>query len=266
MSDSPFENSPPPAYASVLAEWWRDLLIATAFLTRLPIRLSGEPGLDSLARAARAFPVVGLGIGLAGGVIFAAAMALGIHPLLAAFVSVGATAMLTGALHEDGLADVADGFGGGNERDDKLRIMRDSRIGTFGVLALILSVLLRGSALAALGTPATVTAALIACHAASRAFVVVVMNREPLARGDGLAATAGRPDATVAIWALGIGAGLGLLTLGVAAPITLAAGALAAWIMARLAHRQIGGYTGDVLGATQQLAEAAMLIAVVAQT
>jgi len=264
MRDSPFEKSPPPAYVGVLAEWWRDLQIAMAFLTRLPISLPGEAGLDSLARAARAFPIVGLGIGLAGGLVFAVAMWLGIHPLLAAFVSVGATTILTGAIHEDGLADLADGFGGGASREDKLRIMRDSRIGTFGVLALLLSVLLRGSALAALGTPTMVTAALVACHAASRAFVVVVMNREPLARDDGLAATAGRPDGTVTVWALAIGAGLSLVALGVAAPITLAVGALAAWIMARLAHRQIGGYTGDVLGATQQVAETAMLIAVVA--
>jgi adenosylcobinamide-GDP ribazoletransferase len=266
MSDSPFENSPPPAYVGVLAEWWRDLQIATAFLTRLPIGRPGEAGLDSLARAVRAFPIVGMGIGLAGGLVFAAAMWLGIHPLLAAFVSVGTCTILTGAIHEDGLADLADGFGGGASREDKLRIMRDSRIGTFGVLALLLSVLLRGSAVAALGTPAMVTAALVACHSASRAFIVVVMNREPLARDDGLAATAGRPEGTMTIWAIAIGAGLSLITLGVAAPITLAVGALAAWIMARLAHRQIGGYTGDVLGATQQVAETAMLIAVVAQS
>lgn len=265
MSDPPFEQKTPPPYAGIIAEWWSDLLIAAAFLTRLPIRLPGEPGPDALARAARTFPIVGLGIGMAGGLAFAAAMALGLSPLLAAFVTIGAMVMLTGAMHEDGLADSADGFGGGGDRDGKLRIMQDSRIGTFGVLALILAVALRAGAVAAIGTPVAVMAALIACHAASRAFIVAVMSREPLARSDGLAVSAGRPESAVAYWAIGIGAGLCLLSLGVAAPLALAAGALAAWLMARLAYRQIGGYTGDVLGATQQAAEIAMLLAVVAQ-
>jgi adenosylcobinamide-GDP ribazoletransferase len=266
MSDSPYDPNEPIGATGAAAEWWADILTAAAFLTRLPIRVPGGRNLDSLARAARAFPIVGAGIGLVGGLMFALAMALGLHPLLAAFVTIAATSLLTGALHEDGLADVADGFGGGEDRDAKLRTMRDSRIGSFGVLALILTVILRGGALAALGTPTAVFFALIASHAVSRAFIVAIMNREPLARDDGLAATAGRPSSPGTGWAIGIGIGVALLALGLAAPVALGGGVAAAWGMARLARRQIGGYTGDVLGAAQQAVETVVLLAVVAQS
>ena len=266
MSESPLDRKPAPSLSADLLTWWTDARIAAAFLTRLPIKLPEETGLDALARAARAFSLVGIAIGLAGGAVYAIAMAIGIPPVLAALVAVVSLTMLTGALHEDGLADLADGFGGGTDRDRKIEIMRDSRIGTYGVLALIMSVVLRGGALAALGTPTAAMAALVAGHAVSRALVVVVMNREALARDDGLAATVGRPTAAAASWAIGIGAGIALVTLGIAAPVTLAAGAIAAWSVAWLARRQIGGYTGDVLGATQQVSEITMLLAVVAQT
>ncbi len=262
MSDDPQHenNGWPPR----LAVWWTDLKIATAFLTRLPIRLDDSGGLSALARAARWFPLVGFGIGLLGGILYALAVGLDLPPLLAAIVAAAATVAVTGALHEDGLADTVDGFGGGGDRDRKLQIMRDSRIGTYGVIALVLALGARVVALASFEDNGDAVAALILCEAASRALVVAVMQRAPLARSDGLAASAGRPAQATMLWALGLAGiiGLGLAYFdGVAAMV---AGAIVAWAITWLARRQIGGVTGDVLGAVQQGSAVAMLLALVA--
>jgi adenosylcobinamide-GDP ribazoletransferase len=247
-----------------LQAWWDDLRVAGAFLTRLPIATEGTPGLRALARATRAFPLVGLGIGLFGGITYAVASGLSLGAPIAAIIAVAALVVVTGALHEDGLADVADGFGGGRDRDDKLRIMRDSRIGTYGVIALVLALALRVAAIAAIERPGGVIVALIACHAASRAFIVAVMQREPLARDDGLAAGAGRPSQATALWALGLGAVIMLLCEIFTGIVAAAVGAGIAWAVAALARRQIGGHTGDVLGTVQQLTEIGMLLTIAA--
>lgn len=254
----------PAGPAAVAAAWWADLRLALAFLTRLPVPIDGLLPPTALARASRTFPLAGLIIGLIGGLVFALATALSLSSMLAAILAVAAIVAVTGALHEDGLADTADGFGGGATREDKLAIMRDSRIGSFGVLALILSVAARVASLAALGTPAAAFAALVAAHAASRGFLVAVMEREPLARSDGLAAGAGRPSRTGMLWALGLAALITIVVQGLAGIVALAVGVAVAWVLARLAQRQIGGYTGDVLGAVQQASEIAMLLAIVA--
>jgi adenosylcobinamide-GDP ribazoletransferase len=154
---------------------------------------------------------------------------------------------------------MADGFAGGGTPEAKLAIMRDSRIGSFGTLALIFSVLLRVAALASLADIGIVIAALVAGHAASRAAMTSVMHALPNARSDGLSAGVGRPDrlavgiglAVAAVAALLLLQGAGLLA------IILAGGAAAG--VAWLAQRQIGGQTGDVLGATEQIAQAAFL-------
>jgi len=250
-----------------LLAWWIDATTAAAFLTRLPIGGRQTVDLRALARASRTFPLVGIGIGLIGAIVYAVARGLSLDPALAAILVVAATALVTGALHEDGLADVADGFGGGADRESKLRIMRDSRIGSFGVIALVLSMSLRIAALAAIGATAGsagVLAALVACHAASRAFVAVVMEREPLARADGMAAAAGRPSQAAALWALGLGVVTMLLCERLSAVVALAIGAAVAWAIAWFARRQIGGYTGDVLGTVQQGTEIGMLLALAA--
>jgi len=247
-----------------LAAWWTDLKIAGAFLTRLPIRLGDSSGLSALAGAARCFPLVGLGVGLFGGTLYALAIALDLPPLLAAFIAVAATVAATGALHEDGLADTVDGFGGGGGRNRKLQIMRDSRIGTYGVIALVLALGARVVALASFEDNADAVAALILCQAASRALIVAAMRREPLARADGLAASTGRPSQTAMLWALGLGGFTALVLAGLDGVAALVAGAAVAWAIARFARRQIGGVTGDVLGAVQQGSEIAMLLALVA--
>jgi adenosylcobinamide-GDP ribazoletransferase len=218
---------------------------------------------SGIARASWAFPVVGALIGGLGAAVFALAGGLGVSPWAAALLAVGATAAASGALHEDGLADVADGFAGAFDREEKLAIMRDSRNGTFGTLALILSVGMRAAALAAIAAPWAVAAALIAAHAGARAGLPAVMRALPLARPDGLAAGAGAPEVATVTTGLGLAALIALVTLGPGIAVIAAfAGAAATAAMAALARRQIGGYSGDVLGAIEQVTEIAILLAV----
>src|ERR1700761_6834116 len=143
-----------------------------------------------MARAQRAFPLIGAIIGLAIGIVDRCLLAIGIPELAATALALGAGALLTGALHEDGLADVADGFGGGGDREKKLAIMRDSRIGTYGVLALLVSFVAKCSALASLPM-AEVIPALVAAHALARAVIPLVTINLPFARDDGLGKSAG---------------------------------------------------------------------------
>jgi adenosylcobinamide-GDP ribazoletransferase len=236
--------------------------VALQFLTRLPVGAPARWPPGALAASAPMFPLVGALIGAAAGLVFALATGLGLPPMLAALLAVAAQILLTGGLHEDGLADVADGFGGGRTRADKLRILRDPRLGSFGAMALMLALLARISALAALAEPGLVAAVLIVAGATSRAALPVIMATLAPARDDGLAASAGRPHPLRATAAVIIA----LLTAFVLLPPAMAAVGLiaaagGALIIARLARRQIGGHTGDVLGAAQQLAEIGVLLA-----
>jgi len=245
------------------AGWLDDLAAAGRLLTRLPFRLgSAEATAGRAGHPARCYPVVGVLVGVLAGLAYALAAWLALPPFAAALVALAAGMLATGALHEDGLADVADGFGGGRDRDRKLAIMRDSRIGSYGVLALILVLAARGGSLATLAAPGTVIAALVAAHAASRGGLAALMWALPPARSDGLAVATGRPGAADALAAAVLGAlpALLLLELDVALA-ALAATALLQAGLALLARRQIGGVTGDVLGAAQQLGEAAVLLA-----
>jgi adenosylcobinamide-GDP ribazoletransferase len=250
-----------PPRADDLARWWDEFRLAAGFLTRLPLGPGGAQAVGPLARASWAFPLVGLVIGLIGGFVYSLAAWLGVPALAAALLAVAATALATGALHEDGLADVADGFGGGADRAAKLAIMSDSRSGAFGVLALVLSVGLRAAALAALGDGGRVTAALVAAHALSRGLLPLVLRALEPARNDGLGAAAGRPEAANAWAAAGLGALIVLFALdwwrGV---VAIAAAALAAGLVGHVARRQVGGYTGDVLGAIEQVGEIMVML------
>ena len=243
-----------------------DLKVAAMFLTRLPVRIEGSFGLKDLAAAVWAFPLVGVLAGLTGGVGFTTASGLGLPPFAAAILALALMIALTGALHEDGLADTCDGFGAGPNRTRALEIMRDSRLGGFGGIALVLSLFARASAIAALAGPAQVTAVLVAAGAASRAAMPVVMLMQPSARDHGLAAVAGRPgrQRVGAGCALALGVALLALPLGTALRAGFALTAVAfftAWWLGR----RLGGCTGDTLGAVQQAAEIAFLFAVIAR-
>jgi len=237
-----------------------DFRLALGFLTRVPVSLVGPVAPDAMARSMRLFPLIGALIGAMTGAIYLLAARL-LPPLPAALLAIAFGMLLTGALHEDGLADCADGFGGGRDKDGKLAIMRDSRVGAYGALALILSVSLRASALISLNNPA---GALIAAHCLSRVCLPGLMLALPPASATGLAASAGRPSPA------GVAVGL-LVAALICAPLlrlhlaaVAAAAALASMAMALLARRQIGGYSGDVLGATEQVVEIAVLLVILA--
>jgi adenosylcobinamide-GDP ribazoletransferase len=239
---------------------WDDALLAVAFLTRLPVPAHGT---GDLARAAWAFPLAGLIVGGAGAAAVLAAAGSGLHPIAVALLALALMAVLTGALHEDGLADFADGLGVFG-RDRRLEVMRDSRIGAFGVLALIFMTGLKASALASLAGPGIAAAVLVAASALSRAAMVVTMAALGPARTDGLAKDAGRPPA----WAAGLAAALGLAALAPLIPIyggdvviVAAAGLAAGLFMCWAMHAAVGGHTGDTLGAQQQIVELAVYLA-----
>jgi len=250
-----------------LGTLWADLRTVLVCFTRLPV---GYPSPSRpLGPALWAAPVAGVLIGALGGLAFWLALKLGLPIFLAAVLAVALQLLATGAFHEDGLADVADGFGGGRDLERKLDIMRDSRLGTYGALALALLLLLRCGALAGLGAPEPAFWALIAAGAAGRAPLALVMRWLPPARRDGLGAGAGRPPVVAVELALALGTavllavflpvfgwGKALAALALVALVTLA------WVA--LSRRQIGGYTGDVLGALAVTAEAAVLLAAVA--
>jgi adenosylcobinamide-GDP ribazoletransferase len=230
--------------------------LALQFLTRLPLPGAVPYREGALAASVPLFPLVGALVGAAGALAYALASWLGLPPTIAAVLAVTTQMLATGGLHEDGLADLADGLGGGRTRAGRLAIMRDPRLGSFGALALVLATLTRVAALAALAGPWIVAATLIAAGAVSRATLPALMTALPAARADGLAAAAGRPHPLRAAAAGAIGvllAGLLLPAPAAALALVLALGALL--VVARLAQRQLGGQTGDVLGAAQQLAE-----------
>ena len=232
---------------------WTLLLAAVQALTRIPVTIPFGP--DTLRDATRYMPLVGLGVGIVTATVFAAART-GLPPVPAALLAVAATLLLTGALHEDGLADCSDGLGGGRTRTDALRIMRDSRIGVFGALALVLAIGIKATCLATLAHPAP---ALIAAAAASRFWTVLPPALLPYARESGMAAGVSAPGARNLVVAGLIGLAP-LLLLGPRAIPALLLPGLAALAFGAYARRRLGGYTGDVLGATQQLTELAVLL------
>jgi adenosylcobinamide-GDP ribazoletransferase len=240
----------------------RALLGAVSFLTRVPTG-TGTRAPGELARSVPWFPVVGAGVGLAVAAAYAGGRLL-LPPLPAATVAVVAGICLTGAFHEDGLGDTADAFAGGWDRDSTLRILKDPHLGTFGVLAVAASLLLRVGAVAALA-PAAALAALPAAHALSRAVAVATMTALPPAAGSGLGASSVLAlSRRRALSGAAAGLAVAVALLGVAALGAAAAAALAAFLLGRLATRRIGGVTGDVLGAVQQLAEILVLLAAAA--
>jgi adenosylcobinamide-GDP ribazoletransferase len=238
-----------------------DLRVALAFYTRLPLPASGAPAGEDLAQASWAAPVAGVVVGCVGALAYGLAYVLGLGPLPAAGLALVATVVLTGALHEDGLADTADAFGAGATPETRLVIMRDSRIGTFGACALILSLGLRWAALTSLAGPARVAAALIAAHAAARAMPVLLMRLAAPARSDGLSAEAGLPPADGVTAAALLALAALILALGLAHGFIAAALLILCLVALRqLALAKIGGQTGDVLGALEQVGEVAVLL------
>ncbi len=233
-----------------------DILTALALLTRLPVRASFRHS----ARAAWAWPLAGLAVGsiacLAGGL----AASMGIPSAIVAGLVVATQVIVTGAMHEDGLADCADGFWGGWDRARRLEIMHDSRIGAYGVLALVLGLGLRWASLAALIGAGHLWAPVLLAAVASRMTMLGLATGLPHARGDGLSVRTGRPGTRTFLGGM-VAGGIALALLAPAALVMVVVwGAILGVLCAAIARSKIGGQTGDVLGATQQIGEVGILI------
>lgn len=232
------------------------LRTAIGFLTRVPINTPRVV----IGSAAPWFPVVGALIGLVQGAVLVAAREL-LPPWPAAVLAVAAAALITGAFHHDGLADCADAFGGGWDVEQRMAILKDSRLGTYGTSALILAFAMEISVLASL-SPGQGFRALIAAQCTSRAIAVGVMYRAPLA-GDGLGASYAadlRPAGAATAALVGIAlAAVAFFGTWLAVP-AIGLAVVAAILVVGLAVRKIGGVTGDVLGAVQVMSALAILV------
>lgn len=242
---------------------WPEIKLCVGLLTRVPVRIDMPVSTSAVARASRWFPLVGLFIGAVTAATLYLCAALGVPDMAAALIAIGVSILLTGAIHEDGLADVADGFGGGFDRPRRLEIMRESRVGAYGVIALVLSIGLKAALLAAfLGAGLQVAAvAVIVAAMTSRLTPVLLMRCLAPARRDGMAVAAGMPDAASVrvAWGLSLAALL-LLSSWLAMLATVAAVLVVFAGLGALAARRIGGQTGDVLGASQQATELLVLL------
>lgn len=241
--------------------WINDFLVALVFLTRFPLRLHLNFGMSAVGSSVRCFPLVGFIVGGISGTVFLAALSGYLSPLVAALLAVGSQILITGALHEDAIGDVADGFGGGATKDKKLEIMRDSRVGTYAVVTLIILLGLKVAAISAFENPMTGFVALLAAAGCSRGMIALGMYILPPARKDGLGASAGKPPLVSVLFALFFSVAVPIAILG---PFVGSAALLAAAILPLLlgwiAYRQIGGQTGDVLGSLQQVSEVGFLL------
>lgn len=230
---------------------------AVSLLTRFPVSRRVDPA--GLAAAVPWFPVVGLAIGVVVAGTYAGLTQV-LPPVLAAALATLGGAVLTGAFHEDGLGDVVDAFAGGWTRERRLEILDDPRLGTFGVLAVAGTFVVRVTAIATLDAWSAL-ALLPAVHALSRLAGILLMRRLPLATPDGLGASyaarlGGTGEAAAGALAIVPAAALiGAWSVPAVALCALAAAVVGAW-----ARSKIGGITGDVLGATQQVAELALLL------
>ncbi|MCR9126247.1 MAG: adenosylcobinamide-GDP ribazoletransferase [Rhodobacteraceae bacterium] len=230
-----------------------DIAVALALLTRFPLPRIPDTAFARQASAVWAFGVAGAAIAVPAIALALIGLHLGLPAGLAAGLWLGLQVMLSGAMHQDGLADMADGLWGGWTAERRLEIMHDSRIGTYGVVALIL--VLGAMWQAGAAVLAQAPWALIAPAMLSRALLPAIMHMVPPARGDGLSRGVGRPGAAACSLALILAAvGSAAVVGALAIPVFLAMAALA-WAIARIARIRLGGQTGDVLGAVQQITE-----------
>ncbi|SMC80374.1 adenosylcobinamide-GDP ribazoletransferase [Rhizobium sp. RU36D] len=253
-----------------LRDYFADILRSIAFLSRFSVPARVFAGHDgSLSQTVRAFPAAGVLILVPSALSLLLLMELGADPMLAAIVALAIQTVTTGALHEDGLADSADGLFGGRDRDHALEIMKDSRIGSYGTVALILGFGLRAAAIAAIAhdlPPTSVALALLAIGSLSRMMMVWHWSSLPSARAKGVAANAGMPEKPAFRMAILVGTTLFAILLWPVTSIAtmalvLGLASLAAAGFTAHVSGKLGGHTGDTIGATQQICEAVALAA-----
>ena len=253
-----------------LRDIFDDVARSVAFLSRIHVPQRHFVNYDGkLSRAVRAFPIAGVLVTLPAAAVFSLFLAFHADALLAAFAFLTLQTFVTGALHDDGLSDTADGLGGGKDRESALSIMRDSRIGSYGAVSLILAFGLRATALASLANhlmPSQAGIALLAVAALSRAALVWHWSMLPPARKDGVAASVGEPEANAAYLAYSTAIIFAIILLWSFASIwslivCAVAISISVYGFSGLVRRKIGGHTGDTLGASLIIAEIAALVA-----
>ncbi|CAA0092095.1 adenosylcobinamide-GDP ribazoletransferase [Zhongshania aliphaticivorans] len=235
---------------------WQVFLLAVGFLTRIPIPADPDFSDEKLNGASRYFPLVGLLVAGVAALVFIAALAIFNNPLIAVLFSMVASILLTGAFHEDGFADSCDGFGGGWRAEDVLRIMKDSRIGTYGTVALVLVLGLKAAALSAMPSTGVVVSALLFAHVLSRWLATSYLLDLHYVRGEGKS----KPLATTMPLSHWLWSGLPVLVVLIVIDLPALLPLCLVLLVFRFAfaaylRRRIGGYTGDALGAAQQVAE-----------
>jgi adenosylcobinamide-GDP ribazoletransferase len=236
-----------------------ELVAAFMLLTALPIRRLGPTCSQHTPDAVWAYPFVGATIGAIGAAAYAMCIWIGLPAALAAVCSLCVMVIATGGLHEDALADTADSFGS-RSRARKLEIMRDSHIGTFGVLALVLTLAARGTAIASIAIPWNVAVAQIVSGTLGRGAMLMLLLFLTPARQDGLGAALGTTAKIRAGTGLVLAAAISLFLVPIVFALCVTAAAtMVGFCIIGIAWRQIGGYTGDVLGATEVVVESATL-------
>ncbi|MEX1667943.1 adenosylcobinamide-GDP ribazoletransferase [Zhongshania guokunii] len=242
---------------------WQVLLLAVGFLTRLPVPADPDFSEDKLNGASRYFPLVGLFVGVLAAGVYGAALAVFANSLIAILLSMVASILITGSFHEDGFADSCDGFGGGWRSEDVLRIMKDSRIGTYGTVGLISILALKAASLDAMPTSSVLAAALLWGHVFSRWVSTSYLLDLNYVRGEGKS----KPLATTMPLRHWLYSGVPLLPLLMLIDFNSLIALVAMSLLFRLVfaaylRRRIGGYTGDALGAAQQVVEILVYLAI----
>lgn len=235
-----------------------EILVAGTLLTRIPLPHAPKSAFAHQEDSVWAFPIVGLLVGLLTCTVGWIALGFALPAPIIAGLMLGASMILTGAMHEDGLADCADGFWGGFDPTRRLEIMKDSQIGTYGVLALLVTTGLRWLALTAVIS--TGFAGVIVAAVLSRGVMPALMALLGNARKSGLSHSVGRPTQQIALISFVIASLIAGLIVGSTAIGAILVAAVVAFGIAQLAKAKIRGQTGDVLGATQLLAETAILL------
>lgn len=276
QSEPPQQPSSKPSVGEFIKHEWRLLLVAMQFLTRLPVPQFANYNPQWLHQSSRHFPAVGLLVGLLCAGVFWLGSIL-FTPLVAGVISTAFGIKLTGAFHEDGLADSCDGLGGGLTRERTLEIMKDSRLGTYGVLGLVSALLIKISLLASMPLSVAIVALIIG-HTASRLLCISLLALLPY--GGEIEHAKAKPMAQQLTPFQGLLSSAWLLLAGVLVVLlfpntvqqigiwqwllALLLGIVATDYMRRLLRRRLEGYTGDGLGATQQLSEIAIYIGLAA--
>jgi adenosylcobinamide-GDP ribazoletransferase len=242
----------------------QDFLTAATLLTRIPVGWPDDAAPPNTARSYWAFPLIGIGVAAIPAVIAAILLNFGVPALAAATLMILGTILITGGLHQDGLADLGDSLGGDNP-EQRLRIMHDPAIGSYGILALVTVIIIDVACLAAIGTqsPIAMMQTMIGVAAVSRGMVVLQRSQHTPPNDDGVAAKTGAPDQQIVLIGLLLAFLAGVIFMPTFAAIaSFAIGLIVTLFLGRFLKTWIDGVNGDGLGATQQISEAVMLVVI----